>query len=197
MYQYKVSTADADKVKKLTQDADINKLLDQIANINKSFANASDTKVNGSVSFDKLEQVTKSDDELLKEAENSLYDYKKSSVDKIEEDAASQKKALVENINTLKSQAEESKSSIAKAYDNARQATSDDALKRGLARSSIVINNLDALTNEEIDAYTTLDKEISDKVNAINFEISALDAQKENVHRALTIFLKIIGQKNI
>ena len=180
MYQYKVSNADANKVKKLADNADVEKLLNQIANINKSFANSGDFQVDKNVSFDKLEQVNKSDDDLLKEAENSLYDFKSTSLNKIEEDTASKKKSLVEDINTLKTQAEDTKGSIASYYDNARKAVSDDALKRGLARSSIVINNLDALTDDEINAYTSLDKEIGDKVNALNFEINALDAQKQS-----------------
>ncbi len=180
MYQYKVSNADANKVKKITENADVEKLLNQIANINNSFANSSDNKTGSTVSFEKLEQVSKSDDELLKEAQNSLHDFKSSSLNKIEQDVASQKKSLVEDINTLKSEAEANKGSIASYYDNARKVVSDDALKRGLARSSIVINNLDALTDDEINAYTSLDKQISDKVNALNFEINALDAQKQS-----------------
>ena len=179
MYQYKVSNEDSKKVKQLTESADVEKLLKQINNINKSFATSS-VELDNDVSFEKLNQVNKTDDELLKEAQNSLYDYKKSSLDKINNDTTTKQQELVRDIDNVETQAIKDKNNIASYYDNAREEAGNDALKRGLARSSIVINTLDAFNDDEIASYKQIDDEVSNKVNALNFEINALNSQRES-----------------
>ena len=74
---------------------------------------------------------------------------------------------------------EETKKKIDLYYDNARQQTSDDALKRGLARSSIVINQLDAFNKDELKTFEALEKDFNNNLNAIDFEINSLTKQKE------------------
>lgn len=179
MYQYKVSNEDSKKVKQLTESADVEKLLKQINNINKSFATSS-VELDNDVSFEKLNPVNKTDDELLKEAQNSLYDYKKSSLDKINNDTTTKQQELVRDIDNVETQAIKDKNNIASYYDNAREEAGNDALKRGLARSSIVINTLDAFNDDEIASYKQIDDEVSNKVNALNFEINALNSQRES-----------------
>ncbi len=187
MYQYKVSATDTNKAKKITSARDVERLLDEINNINKSFSTPGQVELNKDVSFDRLEQVTKTDEQLQKEAENSLFDYKTSTINNIKDSATTRQNDLLGNIATLNEQTRDNKVKVGDYYDQARKQASDDALKRGLARSSIVINTMDAFNNAEIESYKQLDKQLSDKVNAINFEISAINTQKENALRDFDI----------
>ncbi len=187
MYQYKVSATDTNKAKKITSSGDVEKLLDEINNINKSFSTPGQVELDKDVSFDRLEQVSKTDEQLQKEAENSLFDYKTSTINNIKDGATTKQNELLGNIATLNEQTRDNKVKVSDYYDQARKQASDDALKRGLARSSIVINTMDAFNNAEIESYKQLDKQLSDKVNAINFEISAINTQKENALRDFDI----------
>lgn len=60
-----------------------------------------------------------------------------------------------------------------------RENSSNDALKRGLSRSSIVINQLDAFNKDELNTYKALEKDYNDKLDEINFELNSLNQQKQ------------------
>ena len=84
----------------------------------------------------------------------------------------SNKESLKENYNTAVQ-------NVAQSYDLVREKASNDALNRGLQRSSIVINKLDAFNQDEINTYNALNKELTDSLNEIDFELNSLEAQQE------------------
>lgn len=180
MYTYRVSNDDTNSVKNLAEAQDLDVLKRKIDNINKSFDTITSNVVPDSVPFQRMDQISKSEDEMLAEAQNSLAEYKDKSIKKIYDDAFLKQQELQSDIQSLASGADEQKSKLKDAYAQARQSVSDDALKRGLARSSIVINNLDALTTDELKTYTEIDNKLTNSINAINFQISAIERQKEN-----------------
>ena len=53
------------------------------------------------------------------------------------------------------------------------------ATKRGLSRSSIVINKLDAFTADQLNNFNKLNEEYSSTINGINFELNSLESQKQ------------------
>lgn len=129
--------------------------------------------------FERMESVSKSDEDIKNEATNSLAEYKNSSLSSIDEDIENKRSELEDNKNTLAESKESTVSKVKSNYESAKKEASDDALKRGLARSSIAVSVLDAFSKDEIDTLNSIEKEYSTSLNELNFELNALDAQKK------------------
>ena len=72
-------------------------------------------------------------------------------------------------------------------YQTLKKDASNDATKRGLARSSIVINILDAFDQNMIDEINKINEEISTKVESLNNQKSLLSEQRQNALNAFDI----------
>lgn len=129
--------------------------------------------------FERMESVSKSDEDIKNEATNSLAEYKNSSLNSIDEEIENKRSELEDNKQTLADTKESSVSQVKSNYASAKKEASDDALKRGLARSSIAVSVLDAFSKDEIDTLNSIEKEYSASLNELNFELNALDAQKK------------------
>ena len=129
--------------------------------------------------FERMESVSKSDEDIKNEATNSLAEYKNSSLNSIDEEIENKRSELEDNKQTLADTKESSVSQVKSNYASAKKEASDDALKRGLARSSIAVSVLDAFSKDEIDTLNSIEKEYLTSLNELNFELNALDAQKK------------------
>jgi len=142
-------------------------------------------KIDNSSDFDleldlkKLDQIDIDEDKIRKEAEDELQDFKTSSLNKINNEKVSKENELKSDKDSIIKSTENSKNELKKEYDNVREKVSNDALKRGLQRSSIVINVLDAFNKDEINNYKKLDEKLNDNINAINFELNALTTKQQ------------------
>lgn len=177
-------TIDGETTKKVTsvlnkdkQTDDLSGLISSIEGVNNSFSLV-DTPDYVEPNFTKLESLNKSQEDIENEAKNSLEDYKNtnlSAIDKSLEDGT------LEIENNKKSVTEAKDKTVATTkenYANAKKDASNDALKRGLARSSIVVSVLDAFSKDEIDTLNSIEKEYNDSISALDFELNALNAQK-------------------
>ncbi len=127
----------------------------------------------------RMEELSYNSEDIKKQAEDSLSDYKSKTLSGIEEEISKKEYSLNANKDVLKENIDNQKSSIRKNYNNAKESASNDALKRGLARSSIVVNILDAFDKEELSKITELDKDYMDTMSAIDFELMALTQEKQ------------------
>ena len=154
-------------------------------------------EISTDLNLTKKDYITKSDDELKQEAENSLNDYKKAELDSINSKLETGLASLDGKEEELKTSAEEQKSQLQSYYDNAKKQAENDALKRGLQRSSIVINNLNAFDNEKIAKLMEIDSQLNSEINELNDQITQLNAEKEkaiqdfNIEYALKVNDKI------
>lgn len=167
------------KVDAITNNAYTDELLDKIKDFNSKFDNSTSDLPSNNLDLKKLEDIVIDDNAIEKQANDELADYKKSSVDKIYNQTKAKEEELNLNKESLKENYSSSKARIEENYDNARQMASDDALRRGLSRSSIVINQLDAFNKEELDLYNQLDKDLTAKINQVDFELNALQTQQD------------------
>ncbi len=167
------------KVDAITNNAYTDELLDKIKDFNSKFDNSTSDLPSNNLDLKKLEDIVIDDNAIEKQANDELADYKKSSVDKIYNQTKAKEEELNLNKESLKENYSSSKARIEENYDNARQKASDDALRRGLSRSSIVINQLDAFNKEELDLYNQLDKDLTAKINQVDFELNALQTQQD------------------
>lgn len=157
------------------------KLKEKLEEINNKF-NIDNSKVDDLTSeleLKKLDEITLDQDKIKQTAEDELYEYKQSNLESINNEKIEKEKELNNNKEALKESVEKSKTELDSYYDNARENASNDALKRGLQRSSIIINVLDAFNKDEIETYKKLDSELNDNINAINFELNALTSKQQ------------------
>ena len=176
MYEYKFSDEQTEKINKKTA------VLDSFKQIDKKYSFNNDEL--------KLERKTftaPSTEEIQSIAEDSLKEYKLSGIDKIKTDYASKISDLnqkeTQNQQNLTSQ----KSQLKGVYEGLKQDASNDSIKQGLARSSIIVNVLDAFDKEMLDTYSKLDSEYNSQFKKLQEEKSLLESQKKNALDAFDI----------
>lgn len=181
MYQYTFSNKDTEKLTEKTKN--YSNLLEDFKQIDKKFSSQDDGGLNlEKKSFEKL-----SDDQIKKQAENDLHEYKQSTIKNITDEHSSKKEAIDESIKNTEESATSQKNEAKQLYSSLKQDASNDALKRGLARSSIVINILDAFDKGMIEEYNKINKEISTKIDSLNSQKQLLDEQKQSALNAFDI----------
>lgn len=154
-------------------------LINKIKDFTSKFEGSNNNVPESNVSFERLADIKIDDEQIKNQAEEELLSYKKENYDKILNQTIEKEAELKENKESLQENYNSAVENIAKSYDEVREKASDDALNRGLQRSSIVINKLDAFNQDEIDTYNTLNKELTASLNAIDFELNSLEAQQE------------------
>ena len=145
------------------------------------------SKMESDLNLTKLDNVTKSADEISQLAKDSLKDYYNLNIEKINSDNSNNIETLKNSIATQTENANQLKEKVANNIDEVKQDASNDALKRGLARSSIVINKLNAFDNAKINEYNKIDEELTTAVNKINTEIDGLNLEKEQALKEFDI----------
>lgn len=173
MYKYSFSNEDTDKITEKTK-----KYSELLSNFK---------KVDDKYDFDSkelnLERKTfqgKSDDEIQNEAKNSLQDYYDTGIKDIENKYIDKQTELDDKMLETKQSGEQQKKETSSLYSSLKDDAKKDAIKRGLSRSSIVINVLDAFDQNMIKEYNRINEEISSKIQNLNNQKSLLDEQKQN-----------------
>lgn len=180
LYIYRIEdeiTKQATDTIKTKNDEDL--LKSKLKEIEEKFKIDNSSDLNSNLELKKLDQVDIDEEEIRKNAEDELKDFKTSSINKINNEKIEKENELKSNKDSIIQSTENSKNELKNEYDQVREKVSNDALKRGLQRSSIVINVLDAFNKDEIDTYKKLDEKLKDNINAINFELNALTTKQQ------------------
>ena len=127
------------------------------------------------------------DDEIASKAENSLSEYKNNELDNINSTYDTKNQTIDTQIEDAKTDATARKDEAKELYSSLKQQASNDAVKRGLSRSSIVINILDAFDQNMIKEYNKIKEEITSKIDSLNNEKNLLTEQKQNALNAFDI----------
>ncbi|MEG1581938.1 MAG: hypothetical protein RR334_02115 [Clostridia bacterium] len=147
----------------------------EIDKINKKFGISSEDKT--LPEYKKLDEITTTKDDIEKEVRD-LLDAQYGKKESTERDNAKMNK---ESNIQLKSTAErlsnDKITSLNNAYDNASEKLSAEALKRGLARSSIIIKSLEGVENDKVKALTETKTELENSLLKLEQE----SAEIENV----------------
>ena len=150
-----------------------------------------------SITLDRIDFKKPSNEEIKLNSENLLADYKNSGIKNIEDNYKLKYDELNSNKSEAINQTENTKNNLKQYYENAKTNAEYEASKRGLNRSSIIVNQLDAFSNAEINDYKELDQKLGDQINAINFEINALSSQKQNALNSFNISYAVKLQEKI
>ena len=181
MYQYKITSDLNEKAKSvLNTKKNSNDILKELKEVNNLYSINNSGDIPSSPNFERLDDVEIDNEKIKINMEEELKDYKDNSIKNIEKEFDNKEKELNANMEDLNTTASNTKKEVASNFSKLKEEASNDALKRGLARSSIIINTLDAFNNKEIETYNQIDKELSNNINAINFELNALTSNYED-----------------
>ena len=186
---------DIESVEKKKETAkNVNSALDGVA---EKFAGSINASVPDKIELEKMTFTKPTEQEIYTQSENSLKDYKASGIKEIEDKYKLKEDELFSNKTELVESNKNTKQSLENYYDKAIENAENQALKRGLSRSSIIVNQLDAFEKEKIADYKALDKQLNDQINAINFELNALTSQKQNALNNFDITYAVKLQEKI
>lgn len=174
--------------------SNVNSALDNVAS---KYSGSNQSSVPSKIELERMEYNKPSEKEIYNQSENSLKEYKNASIKEIEDNYKQKEDELYSNKSNLIESNESTKQNLNNYYDKAIENAENQALKRGLARSSIIVNQLDAFEKEKIANYKALDKELSDQINTINFELNALSTQKQNALNNFDITYAVKLQEKI
>ena len=182
MYQYKISNDLTSKAKtafSLDNDKSVENFVNDLKNINSSLGVVENVDLPKAPTFERMENVVIDNDKIKQDSIESLEGYKNTNINNINQNFDNKIDDLNKSKVNLENSSKELKDSVKEDYSAIKEEVSNDAIKRGLAYSSIVINKLDAFNNKELDAYYQIDKELSNNLNAINLELGVLNSSKE------------------
>lgn len=165
-----------DEEKKKKNLSDINSKIDSIT---VKYGGSNQTSVPDKISLEKMEFSKPSQSEIVRQSEDSLRDYRSVGLQNIEDEFKLKEDNLNSNKDDILESNNQAKQKLDNYYADAITSIENQALKRGLSRSSIVINQIDAFEKDKINEYKNLDAQLSNQINAINFELSALNSQKQ------------------
>ena len=130
------------------------------------------------VGYTELSYKPLTDDEIRQYASDSMAEYKLSAAKQINDSASRAAADLAASRIGLETAAKQKQQEIDAYYNTAKQDSSNDALRRGLARSSIIINKLDALENNKAQAKTDVTQSLFDGIAQIDARLNALETQR-------------------
>ena len=154
MYEYKFS--DGEGMKTSAEE-----LKDKIKNIDDKYKldlTFDSTKDDISLNLERQKYSRPSDEEIRKQAEDSLKSYEDKEQKGIENEYAAGNRKLDEESQKLGGDFESQSKKIEQTYENAKESNKNTFIRRGLSRSSIMQENLKNLDESKNAAQDTLAK---------------------------------------
>lgn len=183
MYEYKFS--DGEGMKTSAEE-----LKDKIKNIDDKYKldlTFDSTKDDISLNLERQKYSRPSDEEIRKQAEDSLKSYENKEQKGIENECAAGNRKLDEESQKLGGDFESQSKKIEQTYENAKESNKNTFIRRGLSRSSIMQENLKNLDESKNAAQDTLAKELKQNLEKITIERDLLEAQKQSALESFNI----------
>lgn len=183
MYEYKFS--DGEGMKTSAEE-----LKDKIKNIDDKYKldlTFDSTKDDISLNLERQKYSRPSDEEIRKQAEDSLKSYEDKEQKGIENEYAAGNRKLDEESQKLGGDFESQSKKIEQTYENAKENNKNTFIRRGLSRSSIMQENLKNLDESKNAAQDTLAKELKQNLEKITIERDLLETQKQSALESFNI----------
>ena len=167
--------------KNVKESEEYKKLMQDLDDIVKKYEFPLEKKepVNTEISLERKTFTDVSDEDLKQQAKDSLTEFKQQTENSIKESASKEKQNALNQIENAKQSANSNKQTTSSYFDKAKQNAENDALKRGLSRSSIIVNKLSAFDNARINELMKIDKDLTEQIEALNDQINLVDLEKE------------------
>lgn len=183
MYEYKFS--DGEGMKTSAEE-----LKDKIKNIDDKYKldlTFDSTKDDISLNLERQKYSRPSDEEIRKQAEDSLKSYEDKEQKGIENEYADGNRKLDEESQKLGGDFESQSKKIEQTYENAKESNKNTFIRKGLSRSSIMQENLKNLDESKNAAQDTLAKELKQNLEKITIERDLLETQKQSALESFNI----------
>lgn len=183
MYEYKFS--DGEGMKTSAEE-----LKDKIKNIDDKYKldlTFDSTKDDISLNLERQKYSRPSDEDIRKQAEDSLKSYEDKEQKGIENEYAAGNRKLDEECQKLGGDFESQSKKIEQTYENAKESNKNTFIRRGLSRSSIMQENLKNLDESKNAAQDTLAKELKQNLEKITIERDLLETQKQSALESFNI----------
>lgn len=180
------TTGSVGSIDKAAEDKTLKEGLDEIDNSLRP-GDIKEYDLPDSLNQEKLKYDAPDDEQLKSQAEASLTEYYINSKGDIEKKAGASEKNLQEYLMNVQKNAEEKERNIAQLYDEAKSGVAGEALKRGLARSSIVLNQIEGLTKQQVESIEAVRNGVLDETAQIELNIAELKTEQESALRNLDI----------
>lgn len=183
MYEYKFS--DGEGMKTSAEE-----LKDKIKNIDDKYKldlTFDSTKDDISLNLERQKYSRPSDEEIRKQAEDSLKSYEDKEQKGIENEYVAGNRKLDEESQKLGGDFEAQSKKIEQTYENAKESNKNTFIRRGLSRSSIMQENLKNLDESKNAAQDTLAKELKQNLEKITIERDLLETQKQSALESFNI----------
>ncbi len=183
MYEYKFS--DGEGMKTSAEE-----LKDKIKNIDDKYKldlTFDSTKDDISLNLERQKYSRPSDEEIRKQAEDSLKSYEDKEQKGIENEYAAGNRKLDEESQKLGGDFESQTKKVEQTYENAKESNKNTFIRRGLSRSSIMQENLKNLDESKNAAQDMLAKELKQNLEKITIERDLLETQKQSALESFNI----------
>lgn len=188
MYQYIFSDEDTKLIEKQTEKENKKKALkDSFEQIDNKYHTTLSANTQPSLNLEKMTFTRPSDEEIKNQATQGLADYKQNGIKDIEQQYLQKSQNIDDTISLKKQNADMQKSELEQKYSALKADASNDALKRGLARSSIIVNTLEAFDNKMLDNFMAINQELTKNLDNLSTQKSLLEQQKQNALNSFDI----------
>lgn len=170
-----------------TKSLSTKEALDGAKKIKEEYESGAVIDAPSSLGLEKIEVINKSDNDIVSEAKKSLEGKYNASKDKTNESFSNKINSIIESNKNLISGSEEDKQSINLLYDKSIKETENQALKRGLARSSIIISEISSLEGSRANELSKILTNLETNLKSNEEQIKQLSEQKDKALETLDL----------
>lgn len=176
MYQYSFDEKTTDKITDSTKKA--KDIFDEFAKIDDKYIFGD--KYNYDLDLKKIDYVAPTQEEVEEKAKNTLQSYKNQEIKAINDNYDKKNEQINQSVEQTKENSQLAKNEIKDTYSKVKQDASNDAIKRGLARSSIIVSQLSNYDNKMLNELSVLASETNDKLESLSTQKNSLELEKNN-----------------
>lgn len=154
-----------------------NKLKDEVERLETSAFGAVGKTSLPRTELDEIHYTAPTDEYIAVKAENSLSDYRDGEMNAIRERSANDVKQKTAQRDAYITDRDGERNALAESYDAAVRAVDNDAIKRGLARSSVAAIGRSELENEYLKRNADIVQSYGKKIAELDGEIAAADGK--------------------
>ncbi|MDE6401066.1 MAG: hypothetical protein K2L54_00460, partial [Clostridiales bacterium] len=154
-----------------------NKLEDEIKRLETSAYGSIGKKTLPRVELDEIDYTAPTDEYLAVKAENSLADYRTDEINAIRDRSENDVKQKSAQRDAYISDRDGERAALAESYEAAVRAVDADAVKRGLARSSVAAVGRSELESEYLKRNADVVQSYGKKIAELDNEIAAADGK--------------------
>lgn len=151
-------------------------LLDEIERLETASAGVSKPRL-PEVKLEETEYTPKSDAELENAARTELEEYKRTGENAVRDKSAAQEQTLRDRRDGYEKNRDAELAALEQKYDAAVKSVNNDAIKRGLARSSVATAALGNVESEYLKRNADIASGYGKKISELDAEISAVDGK--------------------